>query len=71
MENKEIRYNETDLIVMYEFIQGEIGGYFEGRYMPGTPDTYRLWEVWIFNGDLNIIDVLTEDDKEAIIELLK
>jgi hypothetical protein len=67
MEQKEITHKSTELVVEYEFTKGE----YPTRESQGTPDEYRLWNVWIFDGDLNIIDVITDEDQREIIELLK
>ena len=67
MEQKEICHKSTELVVEYEFTKGEP----QERDYPGYPDHYELFKVLIFEGDLNIIDVITDEDQREIIELLK
>jgi hypothetical protein len=67
MEQKEICHKSTELVVEYEFTKGEERNW----NSPGMPDRYTLFNVWVFDGDLNIIDVITDEDQREIIELLK
>lgn len=64
LDTYEISLNEIPLIVSAEVIKGEKD--FLEHY--GSPDTIRIFKVEI--GEWDILDILTSDEEEQIIELI-
>ena len=60
-----IKYHEIEISVQYSYSKGEE----RTHDYPGSPDCYEIDDIWIES--TNIIDLLSYDQQDEIIDLIK
>ena len=63
---RDITYKDVELFVVCELTKGDK----PDRDYPGSPDHYRLWEIWA-DGENNILHKYSNEEQREIIEILK